>query len=60
MLVGGCCNIKSPLPVRPGDATLLLSQHPQFSQAARAAPDFVNDAFRVITKLENDLANAGR
>lgn len=61
LLVQGCCSAnRAPSPTQAQDNTALLLNHPQFHRAASVAPDFVNDAFKVITRLEKELADAGR
>lgn len=50
---------RAPLPVKAEDNTAKLMQHPQFPAAARAAPEFLNEVFQTITRLEREKANAG-
>lgn len=47
---GGCAT----LPAELNNADRLL-RHPQFSAAARVAPDFVSDALKTINRLEHEL-----
>lgn len=58
LLIG--CRTVAPLPVAAKDNTARLLAHPEFRAAAQAAPNFTKDAFRTITRLETELANAGR
>lgn len=51
---------RAPLPVKAQDRTAPLLAHPQFPAAARVAPEFVTTALHTITRLETELANAGR
>lgn len=61
LLLAACSSVpRAPLPVRAQDHTAPLLQHPQFRAASIAAPDFVNAALLTITRLETDLASAGR
>lgn len=62
LLLGGCLNSarRAPLPVSAEDNTARLIQHPQFQAAAQVSPDFVEETFRTITRLEKEKANAGR
>jgi hypothetical protein len=59
-LIGCHSAPRAPLPVRAQDRTAPLLAHPQFPAAARSAPDFVSAALQTITRLETELANAGR
>lgn len=53
--LAGCQSVPSGVvPTR--DATLGLTRHPQFAAAAQHAPAFVEEAFRVITRYESELA----
>lgn len=48
---------RAALPVSAQDNTARLARHPQFQQAAAAAPDFVLECFETITRLETEVAN---
>lgn len=63
LLVSGCCHsfaTHAPLPVTSKDNTAHLLMHPQFQVAAAVAPDFVAETLSIITRLEREIANAGR
>lgn len=45
------------LPRLPEDNTARLIQHPQFPAAAAVAPEFVNEVFSTLTRLEAEAAN---
>jgi hypothetical protein len=61
LLMAGCASApRAPLPVKALDHTAPLLAHPQFPTAAALAPDFVSTALTTITRLETELANAGR
>lgn len=62
VLVQGCQTSarRAPLPVSAEDNTARLIASQDFAAAARAAPAWVDDALKTITRLEKDLANAGR
>lgn len=53
----GCSALPARLPTTAEDNTARLLQHPQFQEAARAAPDFVKDCLATITRLETEKAN---
>lgn len=56
----GCVGAaRSSLPIKAEDNTARLLLHPQFQRAAAAAPDFVREALRTITRLEKEKADAG-
>ena len=54
LLLSGCAS--APAPVAQRDATLSLLRHPEFQSAAKAAPGFVTETFKVITAYEAELA----
>lgn len=54
-LIGGCATAPADVPSRR-DATEALIRHPQFIDAAKAAPQFVNEALQVVTRYEAELA----
>lgn len=55
-LAAGCATTPADLPPRR-DATEALIRHPQFTDAAKAAPQFVTEALQVITRYEAELAH---
>lgn len=54
-LAGGCATAPAKVPARR-DATEALIRHPQFTDAAKAAPQFVTEALQVVTRYEAELA----
>lgn len=59
----GCAHyapIAHSLPVTPADNTARLAKHPEFVKAAQVAPNFVIECFDTITRLEKELADAGK
>ena len=50
LTTAGCWNTVSR------DETARLIAHPEFTAAAKAAPNFTKDALRTITQLEYELA----
>jgi len=60
-LVAGCALLgpRAALPISARDSTLPLLSHPQFPQAAKAAPDFVQAALDTITRLDREAADHG-
>ena len=54
------CQTPSRVVAPAGDNSRALLEHPEFHAAAQAAPSFTKQALRTITRLETDLANAGR
>ncbi len=60
LLVGCATQPKQLIPSTAQDNTKILLSHPEFSAAAQAAPNFVKESFRTITRLETELANAGK
>ena len=57
LLCAGCQTAPRPFPVSAEDNSKRLIQRPDFQKAAQAAPDWVKDALRTITRLETEKAN---
>jgi hypothetical protein len=55
LMLGGCQTPQSKTEAPKRDATASLIRHPQFNQAAKAAPQFVSEALNMITSLEAEL-----
>lgn len=55
-LAGGCVSRPPAEQIAYRDATEALIRHPQFPDAAKAAPQFVTEALQVVTRYEAELA----
>lgn len=54
--LAGCVTPTPPPGPQGRDATLGLIRHPEFGAAATAAPQWVDEALRIITTYEAELA----
>lgn len=59
LLLQGCQHFAKPvhLPTTPEDNSARLIARSDFRPAAQAAPEWVKDALRTITRLETEKAN---
>ncbi len=58
LLASACSSVpRAPLPSTPEDNSKRLLARPDFRLAALAAPEWVKEALRTITRLETEKAN---